>query len=495
MFDSLTDRLEGVFKKIRGHARLTEENVQDALREVRLALLEADVNFKVVKDFVERVRERAMGQDVLKSLTPGQQVVKIVHDELIELLGGQAAELDLKARPTAIMMVGLQGSGKTTTSAKLALRLRRELKKKPYLVPADVYRPAAIEQLTKLGAQIDVAVHPSQTGQTPVDICLAALAEAEKNGFDVVIFDTAGRLHVDEALMEELASIKAKASPAEILFVADSMTGQDAVTVAGSFNDRLDITGIVLTKMDGDARGGAALSIKGVTGKPIKFVGMGEKLSDLEIFHPDRAASRILGMGDILTLIEKAQTDINADEAAAMEKKLRKAEFNLEDFRTQMRRVRKLGSLEGILKLIPGMSQVRQKLGEVQVPEKEMARVEAILGSMTKKERENPKIINPSRRERIAKGSGTTVLDVTQLLKNFAQMQKMMKRMMGGGGKMPSPGKMPKMPRMPGGMPGLPGGMPGVGGDEAQSQDPRFARTPGKSTSASKRKKQKRKKR
>ncbi|MDQ7832984.1 MAG: signal recognition particle protein [Desulfovibrionaceae bacterium] len=482
MFDSLTDRLEGVFKKIRGHARLTEDNVQDALREVRLALLEADVNFKVVKDFVERVRERAMGQDVLKSLTPGQQVVKIVHDELIELLGGQATALDLKDRPAAIMMVGLQGSGKTTTSAKLALRLRRDFKKKPYLVPADVYRPAAIEQLTKLGAQIDVAVHPSQTGQNPVDICTAALAEAAKNGFDVVIFDTAGRLHVDEALMEELASIKAKASPAEILFVADSMTGQDAVTVAKSFNDRLDISGIVLTKMDGDARGGAALSIKGITGKPIKFVGMGEKLSDLEIFHPDRAASRILGMGDILTLIEKAQTDIDADEAAAMEKKLRKAEFNLEDFRTQMRRVRKLGSLEGILKLIPGMSQVRQKLGEVQMPEKEMARVEAIISSMTKKERVNPKIINQSRRERIAKGSGTTVLDVSQLLKNFTQMQKMMQRMMAGG-KMPASGKMPKMPRLPG------------EGGEPQPQDPRFARTPGKSTSASKRKKQKRKKR
>jgi len=494
MFDSLTDRLDGVFKKIRGHARLTEDNVQEALREVRLALLEADVNFKVVKDFVERVRSQAMGQDVLKSLTPGQQVVKIVHDELIELLGGQATALDLKGRPAAIMMVGLQGSGKTTTSAKLALRLRRDLKKKPYLVPADVYRPAAIEQLKKLGAQIDVAVHPSETGQNPVDICVAALAEAEKNGFDVVIFDTAGRLHVDDTLMEELASIKARTSPAEILFVADAMTGQDAVTVAASFNERLEVSGIVLTKMDGDARGGAALSIKGVTGKPIKFVGMGEKLSDLEIFHPDRAASRILGMGDILTLIEKAQTDIDADEAAAMEKKLRKAEFNLEDFRTQMRRVRKMGSLDGILKLIPGMSQVRQKLGEVQVPEKEMARVEAILSSMTKKERENPKIINPSRRERIAKGSGTTVLDVNQLLKNFTQMQKMMKRMMGGGGKLPSPGKMPKMPRLPGGMPGM-AGFPGGDPGEGPPADPRFARAPGKSTSASKRKKQKRKKR
>lgn len=470
MFDSLTDRLEDVFRKIRGQARLTEENVQTALREVRLALLEADVNFKVVKDFVERVRERAVGQDVLKSLNPGQQVVKIVHEELIEILGGQATDLDLSGNPTVIMVVGLQGSGKTTTCAKLALKLRRELRRKPYLVPADVYRPAAIDQLHKLAAQLDLKAYPSTPDQNPVDICTAALAEAKRTGHDVVLLDTAGRLHIDEVLMDELAAIKANCQPNEILFVADAMTGQDAVNVAASFNERLDITGVVLTKMDGDARGGAALSVRQVTGKPIKLVGTGEKVSDLELFYPDRAASRILGMGDILTLIEKAQTDVNAEEAAEMERKLRKAQFTLEDFRTQMRRIKKLGSLEGLLKLIPGMSQVRKQLGEVQMPEKEMDRVEAIINSMTKAERETPKLINTSRRERIAKGSGTTVLEVSQLLKNFTQMQKMMQRMMGGKG-MPAMPKMPpgmKMPGMPpgmgGGMPGMPPGMEGMGG-------------------------------
>jgi signal recognition particle subunit SRP54 len=472
MFDSLTDRLDGVFKKIRGHDRLTEENIQAALREVRLALLEADVNFKVVKDFVERIRERASGKDVAKSLTPGQQVVKIVHDELIGLLGGETVALDLKGKPVVFMFVGLQGSGKTTSSAKLALKLRREFKMRPYLVPADVYRPAAIDQLHKLATQLDIEAYPSTTGMDPVQICENALAEAVKNGFDAVIFDTAGRLHIDETLMDELANIKAKTSPHEILFVADAMTGQDAVTVAKSFDERLDISGVVLTKMDGDARGGAALSIKEVTGKPIKLVGTGEKLSDLEIFHPDRAASRILGMGDILTLIEKAQTDIDEKEAAEMERKLRKAEFTLEDFRTQMRRVKKLGSLEGLLKMIPGMSQVRKQLGEVQMPEKELARVEAIIGSMTPDERTHPKLINTSRRARIAKGSGVSVNDVNQLLKNFTQMQKMMKKMMGGG-KGP---KMPKMPKIPG-MPGLPGagktpGMEGLEGMEGMGGMP-----------------------
>ena len=467
MFDNLTDRLEDVFRKIRGHARLTEENVQTALREVRLALLEADVNFKVVKDFVDRVRERAMGQDVLKSLTPGQQVVKIVHDELVELLGGQAQELDLSASPAVIMVVGLQGSGKTTTCAKLALKLRRELRRKPYLVPADVYRPAAIDQLHKLASQLDIEAYPSTPDMNPVDICANVLEEARRTGHDVVLLDTAGRLHIDETLMDELVAIKDKTRPGEILFVADAMTGQDAVTVAAAFNDRLDVTGVVLTKMDGDARGGAALSVRQVTGKAIKLVGTGEKLSDLEIFHPDRAASRILGMGDILTLIEKAQTDVDAEEAAAMEKKLRKAQFTLDDFRTQMRRIKKLGSIEGLLKMIPGMSQIRKQLGEVQMPEKEMARVEAIINSMTKAERATPKIINVSRKERIARGSGTTVLEVGQLLKNFTQMQKMMQRMMGGKG-LPSMPKMPPGMKMPGGMPGgmpqMPPGMGGMGG-------------------------------
>jgi signal recognition particle subunit SRP54 len=489
MFDSLTDRLDDVFRKIRGHARLTEENIQAALREVRLALLEADVNFKVVKDFVERVRERAAGQDVLKSLTPGQQVVKIVHEELIELLGGQAQTLDLSASPAVIMVVGLQGSGKTTTCAKLALKLRRDFKRKPYLVPADVYRPAAIDQLHKLASQLDIAAYPSTPDQNPVDICKAALEEAKRTGHDVLLLDTAGRLHIDETLMDELVAIKAATSPGEILFVADAMTGQDAVTVAAAFNERLDLSGIVLTKMDGDARGGAALSVRQVTGKAIKLVGTGEKVSDLEVFHPDRAASRILGMGDILTLIEKAQTDVDATEAAEMERKLRKAQFTLEDFRTQMRRVKKLGSLEGILKLIPGMSQVRKQLGEIQMPEKEMARVEAIINSMTKAERATPKLINTSRRERIARGSGSTVLEVSQLLKNFAQMQKMMQRMMGGKG-------MPAMPKMPGGMRGMPpmpgmppgmAGMPSMPGAEAGSKAAAKA--------AAKKKKEKRKKR
>ncbi|MEA4858590.1 signal recognition particle protein [Solidesulfovibrio sp.] len=504
MFDNLTDRLEDVFRKIRGHARLTEENVQTALREVRLALLEADVNFKVVKDFIERVRERAMGQDVLKSLTPGQQVVKIVHDELVELLGGQAQEIDLSASPAVIMFVGLQGSGKTTSCAKLALKLRRELKRKPYLVPADVYRPAAIDQLHKLASQLDIEAYPSTPDQNPVDICVAALEEARRTGHDVVLLDTAGRLHIDETLMDELAAIKEKTAPGEILFVADAMTGQDAVTVASAFNDRLDITGVVLTKMDGDARGGAALSVRQVTGKAIKLVGTGEKVSDREIFHPDRAASRILGMGDILTLIEKAQTDVDAEEAAAMEKKLRKAQFTLDDFRTQMRRIKKLGSIEGLLKMIPGMSQIRKQLGEVQMPEKEMARVEAIINSMTKAERATPKIINVSRKERIARGSGTTVVEVGQLLKNFSQMQKMMQRMMGGKG-MPSMPKVPPGMKLPGGMPGgmpqMPpgmGGMPGMGdmppgGMPADPEAVKAARAAAKA--AAKKKKEQRKKR
>ncbi len=456
MFESLTDRLDSVFKKIRGHARLDENNIQEALREVRLALLEADVNFKVVKGFTERVKERALGQDVVKSLTPGQMVVKIVHEEVIALLGGEAAPLDLKPKPLIIMMVGLQGSGKTTTTSKLALWLRRNHKRKPYLVPADVYRPAAIEQLHKLASQLDFPAYPSTTDMKPVDICRDAVAQAAKEGHDVVILDTAGRLHIDDVLMQELQDIKTAVGPHEILFVADAMTGQDAVTVAESFNVRLDISGVVLTKMDGDARGGAALSIKEITGKPLKFVGMGEKASDLEIFHPERAASRILGMGDILSLIEKAQEEFNADEAAEMERKLRQAQFTLDDFRTQMKRVKKLGSLESIMKMIPGMGKITQKLGDIQMPEKEMARLEAIIGSMTMQERREPKVINQSRKERIAKGAGVAPGDVTALLTNFDQMRLMMQRMMGGGGKMP---KMPAMPggRMPAGMPGMPG--------------------------------------
>jgi signal recognition particle subunit SRP54 len=460
VFDSLSDRLSLAFRKIRGQARLDETNIQEGLREVRLALLEADVNFKVAKDFVERVRERALGQDVLKSLTPGQQVVKIVHEELVGLLGGEQKGLDLAGqKPLAIMLVGLQGSGKTTTAAKLSLFLRRN-KLNPYLVPADVQRPAAIEQLHVLARQIGVPAYPSTTAMNPVDICADAVAKAAEASANAVILDTAGRLHIDEPLMAELAAIKERVRPREILLVADAMTGQDAVTVAQGFNERLDLTGVVLTKMDGDARGGAALSIKGVTGKPIKLVGLGEKLSDLELFHPDRVASRILGMGDVLTLIEKAQTAYDADEAEKLAAKMRKAEFTLEDFRSQMRKVKTLGSMEGILKLIPGMGGVLKQLGDARIPERELRRTEAIIDSMTRRERNEPKIVSPSRRERIAKGSGTSVAEVSALLKNFDQMSKMMRQMMGGKGKVKG---MPKMPRVPAGagMPGMPG-MPGA---------------------------------
>ncbi|NCD25532.1 MAG: signal recognition particle protein [Deltaproteobacteria bacterium] len=474
MFDSLSDRLDSVFKKLRGHGRLDEGNIQDGLREVRMALLEADVNFKVVKEFVERVKARALGQDVLASLTPGQQVIKIVHEELIALLGGESCGLDFKGKPPyVIMMAGLQGSGKTTSAAKLALFLRRQ-KYAPYLVPADVYRPAAIDQLQKLGAELGIPVYPSTVDMSPVDICANAMREAGLKGCSVILLDTAGRLHIDELLMQELVGIKEKCRPQEILFVADAMTGQDAVTVAEKFDEVLDLTGVVLTKMDGDARGGAALSIKSITGKPLKFVGTGERLNELEVFHPDRIASRILGMGDVLTLIEKAQSTIDAKEAEALERKFKKAEFDLEDFRTQMRRIKKLGSLEGILKLIPGMGQIRKQLTDVQMPEKELARVEAMISSMTMAERHDPQIINPSRKQRIAKGSGTTVTEVNQLLRNFEQMRKMMKKM--AGGKMPSlpqggrmPGMPPGMGGMPAGLPGMPPGMPGMPGSSGRS--------------------------
>ncbi|MGX9365655.1 signal recognition particle protein [Desulfoplanes sp. PS50] len=431
MFDSLSDRLNAAFKRFKGHGRLDAKNIKDGLREVRLALLEADVHFSVVKDFIERIKDRAEGQEVLESLTPGQQVVKIVHEEMIELLGGTTTELDLSVKPPlVIMMAGLQGSGKTTTAAKLALHLRRQ-KHKPYLVPADVYRPAAIDQLHKLSVELGVPAFASSADMNPVDICSQAIEEAKKQACDVVLLDTAGRLHIDELLMQELQSIKETCKPQEILFVADSMTGQDAVNVAKRFNELLDVTGIVLTKMEGDARGGAALSIKSVTGKPIKFVGMGEKLSDLEVFHPDRVASRILGMGDVLTLIEKAQDTIDAKEAEELEKKFKRSEFNLEDFRSQMKKIRKLGSLEGIMKMIPGMGQMRKQLQDVKMPEKELTRIDAIISSMTLAEREDHKLISLSRKKRIATGSGTTVADVTALLKNFEQMQKMMKKMMG----------------------------------------------------------------
>lgn len=474
MFDSLSDRLSGVFRKFSGRAQLDESNIQEGLREVRLALLEADVNFKVVKDFIERVRERCLGIEVAKNLNPAQQVVKIVHDELVELLGGEATGLNLGGKaPHIIMMVGLQGSGKTTSSGKLAHWLR-EQKHKPYFVPADVYRPAAIEQLTTLANQLGMPCYPSTTLMNPVDIAVNAVKEAEAAGCDVVLLDTAGRLHIDETLMQELVAVKERVRPAEILFVADAMTGQDAVTVAEAFDKTLDLTGVVLTKMDGDARGGAALSIKSVTGKSVKFVGVGEKVDELEPFFPDRIAGRILGMGDMLTLIEKAQSAIEAEEAEELTRKFQKAEFNLEDFRVQMRRMKKLGSLEGLLKLLPGMGALKQKLGNISVPDKEMGKLEAIINSMTQKERQDPKIINAGRKQRIARGSGVTVAEVNQMLKQFDTMRGMMQRLTGGGGKMPKgmPGLGGRMPRIPAGMDpsalglggmGMPG-MPGMGG-------------------------------
>lgn len=478
MFESLSDRLSGVFRTFSGRGQLSEENIQEGLREVRLALLEADVNFKVVKSFVDKVREKCLGQEVLKGVSPAQQVIKIVNDELIELLGGETTGLDLRGQqPAVIMMVGLQGSGKTTSSGKIANLLRQQ-KMRPYLVPADVYRPAAIEQLTVLAKQLDLPCYASTTDMNPVDIARAAVQEAKDQQATVVLLDTAGRLHVDETLMQELADIKAAVNPQEILFVADAMTGQDAVTVAEAFNEKLGITGVVLTKMDGDARGGAALSIKSVTGASVKFVGMGEKLSEMEVFHPDRIAGRILGMGDVMTLIEKAQTTMEADEAAEMALKMQKAKFDLEDFRTQMRRVKQMGSLESILKLIPGMGGLREKLAEASgaMPEKEMARTEAIINSMTMAERRNPDLLNGSRRARIAKGAGVSVQQVNQLVRQFEQMRQMMKGMMGG--KAGGGGRMPRMPKgMPGmgglggmgGMPGMPGmgdfgGMPGMPG-------------------------------
>ncbi|MBW1799353.1 MAG: signal recognition particle protein [Deltaproteobacteria bacterium] len=439
MFESLSEKLNRTFKTLRGHGKLSEKNIQDALKEVRLALLEADVNYKVVKNFVEDVRQRAVGQDVLDSLTPGQQVIKIVNEALIRLMGETRQSLNLTGRtPIKLMLVGLQGSGKTTTAGKLAMYLRNR-GRNPYLVPSDIYRPAAIEQLGKLGSQLNVPVYSTDGRAKPVQICLDALSTSGSVGTDIVIMDTAGRLHIDEALMDELVNIKEKIDPNEILLVADAMTGQDAVNVAKMFNERLDITGVILTKMEGDARGGAALSIKSVTGKPIKFIGIGEKLDALEPFYPERMASRILGMGDMLTLIEKAQVEFDEKEALKLEKKLKKREFDLEDFLGQLRQVRKLGSLEQILGMLPGMGQLKQ-LKKLKPDEKELVKIEAMINSMTREERHNYKIINGSRRKRIAGGSGTRVQDINRLLKNFTQTKKMMENLTRKG--------MPNMPGM-----------------------------------------------
>jgi signal recognition particle subunit SRP54 len=431
MFESLTQKLNVTFKKLRGHGKLTEKNIDAGLKEVRIALLEADVHYKVVKQLIAAIRERAIGHEVLASLTPGQQVVKIVNDELTRLMGSSHAGLNLVGQPAPVMLVGLQGSGKTTTAGKLAKFLLGH-HRRPYLVPADIYRPAAIEQLKKLGNELNVPVFPATDNMDPVDICREAVRQARQESFDSLLIDTAGRLHIDEALMAELKRINDAVHPSDILLVADAMTGQDAVNIAEAFNDALDIGGVILTKMEGDARGGAAISIQAMTSKPIKFVGVGEKLNALEPFYPDRMASRILGMGDMLSLIEKAQSAVDEKKARELEKKLRKNQFTLEDFRDQIAQVRKMGSLEEILAMIPGMGKLKQ-MKQFSVDEKEFVRITAIIDSMTVKERRKHHIINASRRKRIAKGSGTTVQDVNQLLKSYVQVQKMIKKFNKGG--------------------------------------------------------------
>ncbi len=436
MFDQLTSRFEDFFKKLRGHGKLTEQNIQQSMREIRRILLEADVNFKVVKGFIERVQEKALGQEVFKSITPGQQVIKIINDELIHLLGEGHSRLDFSGLPPVpLMIVGLQGSGKTTLCAKLALHLRRK-GKFPLLVAADIYRPAAIDQLNQLGKQLDLPVWAMGT-KNPVKICTESIKEARKTGRDVVILDTAGRLHIDKEMMQELTRIKDAVKPAEILYVADGMAGQDAVNAAREFAERLDYSGIVLTKLDGDAKGGAALSIRAVTGRPIRFIGTGEKPDALEEFHPDRMASRILGMGDIITLVEKAQDTVDQETAEKMAQKIARSEFTLEDFLDQFKQIRKMGSLDQIMSMIPGMG---KQLKGMDLNESELNRTEAIILSMTPEERRKPHIINGSRRKRIAAGSGTSVQNVNQLLKQYDQLRSMMKQMgkvKGHGGKFP----------------------------------------------------------
>lgn len=425
-FEGLAGKLQDTLKKLRGAGKLNEKDIKDAMREVRMALLEADVSFKVAKDFVNKVTEKAVGQDILESLTPGQQVIKIVNDELTQLMGSTQSKITFSSKPpTVYMMVGLQGAGKTTHTAKLGLMLKKQ-GKNPLFVACDIYRPAAIKQLQVVGQQVGVEVFSLGDKVNPVDIAKAGIEHAKKNGNDVVFIDTAGRLHIDEELMGELEDIKKSVRPTEILLVVDSMTGQDAVNVAESFNEKLGIDGVILTKLDGDTRGGAALSVKAVTGKPIKFAGMGEKMDDLEAFYPDRMASRILGMGDVLTLIEKAQTNMDEKKAMELEKKIRNQQFNLEDFLDQLQQMKKMGSLSSLVEMIPGMNS--SKLKNVQVDDNEIVRTEAIIHSMTKKERTEPSIINSSRRKRIAAGSGTTIQDVNKLLKNFEQTKKMMKQ-------------------------------------------------------------------
>ncbi len=446
-FESLTDKLQSTFKKLRGRGKVSAADLKDAMREVKMALLEADVNFKVVKSFINSVSERASGAEVMESLTPGQQVVKIVNEELVKLMGSEEKIKISSKPPTVIMMAGLQGAGKTTTAAKLGGLLKKQ-GKRPLLCACDVYRPAAIDQLRVVGGQLDLPVFSVEGSKDPVDISKKALNHAISNGNDILIIDTAGRLHIDEDLMQELKNIKTEVNPTEILLVVDAMTGQDAVNVAESFNSELEIDGVVLTKLDGDTRGGAALSVRAVTGKPIKFCGMGEKLGDLEVFHPERMASRILGMGDVLSLIEKAEQAIDEKKAIELEKKMRTSTFSYGDFLDQMEQMKKMGPMEQLLGMIPGMNQAALK--DVKIDEKKMLHTEAIIKSMTNGERENRDKLTPKRRERIAKGSGTTVAEVNALVKQFEQMQKMMKMMTGGGmsKQMKRFGKMGKMGNM-----------------------------------------------
>jgi signal recognition particle subunit SRP54 len=428
MFESLTDKLELTFKKLRGQGKISEKNIDEALREVRLALLEADVHITVVKNFLDAVRIKSLGQEVLQSLTPEQQFIKIVRDEMVNVLGGEHRELDLKTAPPAvIMLVGLQGSGKTTTLAKLARHLRKDHKRSPYLVPADIYRPAAIEQLKILGQELELPVHNSNPELSPVVLCQQALEEAKKRFCDVLLIDTAGRLHIDEELMQELLSIKDAVRPHQILFVADAMTGQDAVNQASGFDSQLGLTGIILTKLDGDARGGAALSIRHMVGKPILFSGVGEKLEAFEPFYPDRLASRILGMGDVLSLIDKVQQNVEQKEAVRLQKAFQKQQFTLEEFQLQLQQIKKMGSVGNLLELIPGGKKFASQV-DAEKAEQEMKRVEAIINSMTLEERRNPAILNGGRRRRIAQGSGTTVTDVNRLMRQFMEMKKMMQR-------------------------------------------------------------------
>ncbi|MDD4689179.1 MAG: signal recognition particle protein [Eubacteriales bacterium] len=444
-FENLSEKLQSTFKKLRGKGKISEADIKEAMREVKLALLEADVNFRVVKDFIKTVSEKAAGEQVMTSLTPGQMIIKIVSEEMTALMGGENQKINISSKPpTVIMMVGLQGAGKTTTSAKLGGLLKKQ-GKRPLLTACDVYRPAAIKQLEVVGGQLDVPVFTIEGSKNPVEIARNAIEHAKRNGNDIVIIDTAGRLHIDQELMDELKNIKATVEVTETLLVVDAMTGQDAVTVAESFNSMLEIDGVILTKLDGDARGGAALSVRAVAQKPIKFIGMGEKLTDLEPFHPERMTQRILGMGDVLTLIEKAEQNMDMEKAKALEERLRSNEFDYNDFLDQMQQMKNMGPLDQILGMLPGVD--TKQLGDVQVDEKKLTHIEAIILAMTPYERSHPDIINPSRKRRIAKGSGTELFEVNALIKQFEQMRKMVKAMTKGGkkGMMGNMGKMGMM--------------------------------------------------